>query len=131
GDPGSRRWTGIDVTSGLELAQWDVGEAQNTPIDINFKLRGTTPDQVKVIDMKSTGSLSVTARTYTVPIEVTTGARLWNVLAVYGGGGVDLTTGSSDITAMLDGTMTMNSDHVPIGTAVITATGKSGPDTLS
>lgn len=127
--PGTVRWTGLDVTSGFEISRWDVDEV--SPITINFKLRGTTPDQVKVIAMASTGTLAVAARTYTVPIELTTGVRFWRVLAVYGGGGLDFTFGSSQITAMLDGTMTMNSDHVPIGTAMITGTGTGGPDLVS
>ena len=128
-EPATVRWTGLDVTSGLEISRWDIDEVQ--PITINFKLRGTTPDQLKVIDMASNGTLAVSARTYTVPIELTTGVRLWRVLAVYGGGGLDLTLGSSQISAMLDGTMTMNSDHEPIGTAVITGTGTGGPDLVS
>jgi hypothetical protein len=130
-DAGSVRWTGVDVTTGFELARWDVGEAQNQPIDINFKLHGTDPSDVKVIDLKSTGTLSLIARTYTVPVEVTTGARLWSLLAIYGGGGIDVTTGKSEVTATLSGPMTMNADHLPIGTAVISASGTSHPDTVS
>jgi hypothetical protein len=127
--PAVVRWTGLDVTGGIEISRWDVGEAK--PIKINFKVYNATMTDSNTVDLISNGTLSVTARTYSVPIEVTTGVRLLGVLAIYGGGGIALTTGSSAINARLSGTMTINNDMEPIGTAVITGTGTSGPDAVS
>jgi hypothetical protein len=129
GTPGALRWTGLDVTGGLEVAHWQVGAA--APIDFNFLLHGMTTGQVRNVNLKSSGTLTVSAHTYTVPIELTTGIRIGGLFALYGGGGIDLTLGSADIVAKLDGTMTINSDHEPIGTVVITASGRDGPDPLS
>ena len=125
---GRIRWTGVDVTSGLEIARWTVSAA--APIQINFRVTGSQ-GQKRTIDLASTGTLAVHANTYSVPLEVTTGVRFFRVLALYGGGGLDLTFGGSDIAARLSGDLTIDTDHEPIGTAVITASGKNGPDLLS
>jgi len=124
--PAGERWAGIDVTSGFEYARWTVGEAM--PIHTHFTVTGSG-NQKKTIDYLAAGTLDVRADTYSVPIEVTTGVLL-GALGLYGGAGVDLTFGSSDISAVLSGDLTVNSDMQPIGTAKITASGASGPDSL-
>ena len=126
--PGRMRWTGVDASASLDLARWTVSEEQ--PISINFRVTGTQ-GQKKTIDLASTGTLAVHAGTYTVPLEVTTGVRLFDVLALYGGGGLDLTFGTSSIDASLAGNLTIDNDHEPIGTATIAASGTGGPDTWS
>jgi hypothetical protein len=125
--PARERWSGVDVTAGFEYARWTVGEAM--PIHTHFTVTGSS-NQKKTIDYLAAGTLDVRADTYTVPIEVTTGVRA-GVLGLYGGAGIDVTFGSSDISAILNGDLTINSEMMPIGTAKITASGKSGPDTLS
>ena len=124
--PASEHWAGVDVTSGFEYARWTVGEAM--PIHTHFTVTGTN-NQKKTIDYLAAGTLDVRADTYTLPIEVTTGVRL-GVLGLYGGAGIDLTAGSSDIAAVLDGNLTVNTDQEPIGTAKITASGSAGPDSF-
>ena len=121
-------WTGIDITSGIEIARWDIGKA-STPLHTHFSVHGTQPDQVKTVDIDGDGMFSVSADTYTVPIELTTGVRL-GALALYGGGGLDFTTGSSQIGANLTGPLSIDKGTV-IGSTTITASGKSGPDTFS
>jgi hypothetical protein len=123
------RWTGVDLTSGLDVAHWHVGAA--APIKIDFKVVSATTGEVKIVDLASTGKLDVLATTYTIPLEVTTGVRFWNTLGVYGGGGVDVIAGHSEIDASLAGDLTINSNHLPIGTAVITASGRSTPDPIT
>lgn len=120
------RWAGVDVTTGLEYARWTVGEAM--PIHTHFTVTGAN-SQKKTIDYLAAGTLDVRADTYSVPIEVTTGVRL-GALGLYGGGGLDLTLGSSDISAVLSGDLTVNTEMTPIGTAKITASGSAGPDAL-
>lgn len=125
--PGNARWTGVAVTTGLEYARWTVGTASS--IESHFTAQGTTKH--RTIHMSSTGTLDVLTSTASVPIEVTTGVRLLGVLSLYGGGGVAFTTGDSTITAELDSVLSINSDHLPIGNAVITGSGESSPSAAS
>ena len=81
--------------------------------------------------MSSTGTLDVLTSTYSLPLEVTTGVRFFDVIALYTGGGVALTTGNSTITAELDSVLSINSDHLPVGDAVITGSGESTPSVAS
>lgn len=123
--PGAIRWSGVDATSGLELARWTLGNS--APIVTKFTLQGTTPGESRNLTLTSTGSLSLVATTFTVPIEVTTGVRFFDVLALFAGGGIDMTVGSSTLTAALDGDLSITQDGTPVGTVVITASGAQDP----
>ena len=123
--PDTIRWSGVDVTSGLEVARWTLGNS--APIVTKFTLQGTTPGESRNLTLTSTGSLSLVATTYTVPIEVTTGVRFGDIFAVFGGGGIDMTVGSSTLTAGLDGDLTITQDGTPVGTVTITASGAQDP----
>jgi hypothetical protein len=125
--PGSGHWIGVDATTGLEYARWTIGEA--APIHTHFTVTGSA-GQKKIVDYLASGTLDVRADTYTLPIEVTTGVLL-GALGLYAGGGLDFTLGSSDINAILDGTLSINADNEPIGTAKITASGSDGPSPVS
>ena len=123
----SGHWIGVDATTGLEYARWTIGEAM--PIHTHFTVTGAN-DQKKTIDYLAAGTLDVRADTYSLPLEVTTGVLL-GALGLYGGGGLDVTLGSSDINAVLDGDLTINKEMTPIGTAKITASGSDGPSPVS
>ncbi len=120
------RWTGVAVTGGLEYAKWTVGTASS--IESHFFAMGSIKGAS--IHMSSTGTLDVDTTTVSIPIEVTTGARLLGVLSVYGGGGVSLATGDSTINAQLDSLLTINADNIPVGNATISGSGESSPSTL-
>ena len=77
------------------------------------------------------GTLDVLSTTYTLPIEVTTGVRLVDVISLYGGGGVAFTGGNSSILAQLDSLLTINHDRLPIGNAIITGSGENDPSAAS
>ena len=119
--PSNARWIGVAVTSGLEISRWTLGEG--APIVTKFTLQGTTPGESRNLTLTSTGTLSLVATTATIPIEVTTGIRLLDVITLYGGGGVDLSVGSSTITAGLTGDLTITQDGTPVGNVAITASG--------
>lgn len=125
--PGSGHWIGVDATSGVEYARWTIGEA--APVHTHFTVTGTN-NQHNIVDFPAAGTLDVHANTYTIPVEVTTGVLL-GALGLYGGGGLDLTLGSSDINAVLTGDLTINADMEPIGTAQVTASGSDGPSPVS
>ncbi len=125
--PGSARWMGVNVTTGLEYGRWTIGTESS--IESHFTAHGTNEDIT--IHMSSTGTLDVLSTTTTIPLEVTTGARLGGVFSVYGGGGVDLTLGNSSVTAQLNSVLSYTGDHIPVGNAVITGSGENGPSPLS
>ena len=122
--PGNARWTGLDVTSGLEYAHWSISLASS--LETHIVVTGTSGDEY--VHMSCTGTLSVLAQTLTLPLEVSTGVRFLDVIGLYGGLGADLTTGSSTIDAVLDAVLSINAARMEIGTAHITASGASGPD---
>jgi hypothetical protein len=124
--PARLRWTGLAATVGIEYARWTVGTASS--IESHFIARG--PNDYKSIHMSSTGTLDVAVTTYSMPLELTTGARLFDVLTLYGGGGLALTTGDSTILAQLDSLLSINADNLPVGTATITGSGESSPSAL-
>jgi hypothetical protein len=121
------RWTGVALTTGLEYARWTIGTASS--IESHFIAEGMTDE--KSIHMSSTGTLDVVTTTVGVPIEVTTGVRMVHVLSLYTGGGLALTTGSSSIRAQLDSLLSINSDNLPVGNAMISGSGESSPSAAS
>ncbi len=129
---GALRWIGVAVTTGIEYSKWAIGEVMGTPLDSHFTAEGNDGGVVEryTIHMFSTGTLDVTATTLTVPVEVTTGVRA-GPMALYGGVGVDMTAGSSEIVAQLDSTLTYTAERIPIGTAVIVGSGENGPTALT
>lgn len=125
--PRALRWYGVGITTGLEYARWSLG--LDSSLQTNIVVTGST-DRAS-IRMASTGELSVVSTTLTVPVEVTTGIRLAELLGLYGGAGVNFTTGSSTIEAVLDAELSIHSSPMPIGTAHITASGSSGPSAVT
>ncbi len=121
--PSRARWTGVAVTAGLEVARWTVGTASS--IESHFVVEGS--EDRSSIHMSSTGTLDMLTSTYSVPVEVTTGVRLLDVLALYTGAGFALTGGESTIRAQLESDLTINANHIPVGTATITGSGENTP----
>jgi len=117
------------ATTGLEYATWTVGTATGGSIESHFTATGT--NGFKTVHMSSTGTLDVDITTLSVPLEVTTGIRLLDTFTLYGGGGLDLTTGSSTVVAQLDSVLSINADNLPVGNAVITGSGSSTPSAVS
>ncbi len=127
--PATLRWIGVAATTGLEHASWVVGTSTGGSIESHFTATG--PDSHHTIHMSSTGTLDVTTSTVSVPIELTTGVRLFDTLVLYGGAGLDLTTGSSTVVAQLHSLLTINNDNIPIGTAEISGSGSSSPSAVT
>lgn len=118
------RWTGLAVTTGLDHVRLNVGRADT--IKSRFKI-GT-----RSIRMESVGDLTIEARTVSVPIEVSTGVRLGRLFGIYVAGGIDLTTGTTTITAALESQISMfKEDPVALGEATIEAEGSSSPSSLT
>lgn len=124
---GHFRWSGLSVTTGLDIAHWKIGIADE--LSLNFPVVGTN-DRANV-ELVSKGTLEVVSQTVAVPVELTTGIRLGNVFGIYTGGGLTFAGGSSTVTAMLDSVLVINADDTPIGTALITASETDGPNAVT
>jgi hypothetical protein len=124
--PGGVRWMGVAATTGLEYARWTLGTTGS--VESHFTARG--PTEHKTVHMSSTGTLSVLTSTLTVPVEVTTAVRFLDTFVLCAGLGADLAAGSSTVDAHLDSLLTINSERIPIGTAVITGSDSGSPSTI-
>jgi hypothetical protein len=121
-------WTGLHLTAGFEMSRWSFG------ID-----DGITRDAVvdgdngasTTITTTATGRFDLSATSTTLPLEVTTSARILYFAGVYFGGGIDLQVGKARAEATLNGVMTgtrpSDGSSVDMGTAVITANGEQSP----
>ena len=114
------RWTGVNVTGGLEYTRWSLGSG-NEELRTDFGV--ANGGAVVVLD--SVGRFDLSANAVTVPVEVATGMRVAMIATVYVGAGLDFTVGGSDIDASLAGTMT-TTDGRNVGTASILASGDEG-----
>jgi len=123
--PSAARWTGVAITTGLEYARWSVGLAST--YETHVVVTGSA-DRAS-IHLSNAGTLEVLAQTATVPLEVSTGVRLAEIVGLYTGAGMAVTTGSSTIEAVLDTTMSVNASRMTIGTAHVTASETASPST--
>jgi hypothetical protein len=99
---GAVRWIGLDLTSGLELANWKISTKQDS-LAINFKVENPANGMAEHLVFQSAGVMNVVARSTTVPIEVTSGVSLGERVTLYAGGGLDLTASTATIDVNLDG----------------------------
>ena len=112
------RWTGVDVTSGVEFTRWSLGA--NDTIENSYTVQAGTGSTDLTVD--STGTFGLTSTALSIPIELTTGLRIVELISVYGGIGFDYTGGKASVDANLAGTM-KTSDGTNVGTVSITGTG--------
>jgi hypothetical protein len=122
-------WLGLAVTTGVEVSRATLAATQRG-ISAAFTVQGDTPGESRNLTLTATGTLALSATTVTVPIVATTGVRAGG-FAAYAGGGVDLISGSSTLTAGLTGDLATTSDKVDVGTLAITAAGTASVTTAS
>jgi hypothetical protein len=112
------RWTGIDLTGGLELTRWTLGV--DDQIITEFGVAGSTGNANLVLD--STGTFDLSSTAVTVPVEISTGVRIALLVSIYVGAALDFTAGQGSLDTNLNGTL-FTSDGRPIGTTTITGGG--------
>ncbi|MEO8843042.1 MAG: hypothetical protein ABI591_12695 [Kofleriaceae bacterium] len=112
------RWGGIDLTTGVEFTRWSYG-ANNT-ITQQLDVQGISQQ----LTLDSMGKFNLASTAGTIPIEVTTGLRIVELVSLYIGAGFDVTGGKSTVDADLTGTLT-TPDKTNIGTVHITETGSN------
>jgi hypothetical protein len=113
------RWTGIDLTAGLEFTRWTLGV--NDAITTDLGVDGTNGSANLVLD--STGTYDLSSTAVTVPVEATTGLRIALLVSIYVGAALDFTAGKGKLDANLNGTL-LTSDNRQIGTATISGGGE-------
>ncbi len=129
GTRGGARWIGLDVTTGIELASWTISTARDS-LPINFKVENPQGDS-EHLTFNAMGVMNVKADSVTVPVELTTGISFGNVLVIYGGGGLDLTSATATIDVDLDGELVIRSNQEDVGHATVTATGQASPGAIT
>ena len=120
------RWTGIDLTGGLEFTRWTLGV--NDTIETDFEVQGSSGSAGVVL--ASAGTFDLTSTAMTVPVEVSTGIRIALLVSVYVGAGIDFTAGTGKLDANLTGTM-RTTDNRDIGTTTITGGGSNEASPLA
>jgi hypothetical protein len=124
------RWTGLDVTTGLELANWKISTKQDS-LSINFKVENPDTGMAEHLVFQATGVMNVEANSLTVPLEVTSGIRVGERLTLYGGGGLDLTSAKATIDVNLVGELYIRTNMEDVGHATIAASGQASPSSIT
>lgn len=127
---GAIRWIGLDLTTGLELANWKISTKQDA-LAINFKVENPANGMAEHLVFQSAGVMNVVARSTTVPIEVTSGVRLGEVVTLYAGGGLDLTASTATIDVNLEGELYIRTNMQDVGHATIVASGQASPSSIT
>jgi hypothetical protein len=114
------RWGGLDVTSGFERSRYEMDLTHPLPVDV--------PGTDGRVSWDGQGTLTLTATTDSVPIELSTNVRIL-FLTLFGGGGVDLVRGAADGTIALSGDVVADVDgrETRIGSASVTWTERGVP----
>ncbi|MBN1336425.1 MAG: hypothetical protein JXB39_10735 [Deltaproteobacteria bacterium] len=113
-------WGGLDLTSGFERSRYEARLRHPLPVEI--------PGTDGRASWDGTGTLTLGAATNAVPVEISTNARLL-LFTIFGGGGLDLVTGTADGAIDLSGDVTAEVDGQPmrIGTASVTYADQGEP----
>lgn len=117
------RWTGIDVTGGIEFTRWSFGVDDQITTDLG-DFAGTS------VILDSTGTFDLSSTAVTVPVEGTTGVRIALLVSLYVGAAIDFTLGSGTLDTNLSGVM-VTSDNRNIGTTTITGGGEESASPLA
>lgn len=119
-------WSGVHLTAGVEYSKWSFSLERSLGRD--FEVGDTT---TTTVNAEATGTLNLDASSLTIPIELTTSARIAYFAGIYAGVGLDLQVGNAkadaSLSATLEGEDPSTGDPVDVGTATITMDGENGP----
>ncbi|MBC7691439.1 MAG: hypothetical protein H7222_06685 [Methylotenera sp.] len=108
---GVARWNGVDLTSGVRYSSMDLLIAQA----INQSATGTAGGGSVTAAFNGIANVGANVHTFTVPVEVSTSARVAYFLTPYVGLGVDLSFGSATSVANVNGPISVTSNSGPTG----------------
>lgn len=114
------RWTGLDLTSGLEFTRWNLGVDDD--IQTDFAVNGSSGSAMLLLDSQGTFDLSSTSMT--VPVELSTGIRIALLLSVYVGAGLDFNASTGRLNVNLSGDL-LTEDQRSVGTTTIEGGGNT------
>ena len=117
------KWGGVFITTGIERTNLKVGIAEV------FAETETEAGATATLDGK--GSIGIDTSVTSIPIEVSTYLQAFYVLSVYGGLGVDLNFGDSDVTAAFNGDVQVSGTASGSGDAVLDLSGTGDVDSLT
>lgn len=111
---GMFKWNGLDVGAGLRSGSFDFNFSQDIS-GITLPIEFGAP--VGTVNAVTTGSLAVsgTAKSTTIPLEVSSGLRLLYVLGLYGGLGTDFNFGKATLSGS-DANGGVGLQNAPTGT---------------
>ncbi len=130
------RWGGIAITTGLDYSHMNLRAGQKFATGkINFSDLATVPNTAATIDVSGAvdgkAGLELDMLTKSIPLEVTTSLRLFTLLTLYGGVGVDWQlAGGSRLDVKISEAQirgTVNGSPSNLGTAEVEAQASTSP----
>lgn len=124
-------WSGLHLTAGVEYSRWSLQLEHDLTRDV--AVAGATASTT--LTTTANGTFDLQASSLTIPIELTTSARIAYFVGLYGGIGLDLQYGKANANATLAGDVRGISPTtgapIDVGTATITMSGESGPTAVA
>lgn len=123
------KWTGLDLGAGLLYSTLEM----DATLNLNKSYTSEVSGQTVVATLSNTSALlSADVSTFSIPLEVSTGLRLFYFFKLIAGAGVDLnfgkTKGSGSLAPGAAMTATVNGAPGVSGTPEFTLDGSEGPD---
>lgn len=118
-------WGGVDVIAGFQYTH--IGFSLKKPnLDSDVILRESGGEGSPDVRFEAAGKFDLSMTTYTLPMEASTNVRLFYFVSLFGGVGVDIQLGGSDMSVDLDGTLygidPTTQQEMDIGTAHVDVT---------
>jgi len=118
-------WGGIDVIGGFQYSH--IGLKLEEPnLDSDVILQDGGGSGSEDVRFEAAGKFDLGITTYSVPLEVATNMRMFYFLSLFGGVGIDVQLGGTDMEVDLDGTLygidPTTQEEMEIGTAHVDVT---------
>ncbi|HMV36462.1 MAG TPA: hypothetical protein PKY99_12340 [Turneriella sp.] len=120
GGIGILNWGGLAFTTGFNVS------SNSVTYKVGQSITANSGSQTYTWTPSSGSSLTLEANSFSIPLEVSTSARLLYVLSVFAGVGVDINFGKASVSSTLNGPVT-GSPVAVTGTASLTGSEEQGP----
>lgn len=116
-------WGGVDITTGFERASMNLKFVEN--------INETITESGATANFNGTATVGAEVSTVNIPIEISTNVRFLYVMSLFGGLGMDISSGSAKSIANLSGDITITGGSGGTGQASLDLGSEEGPDTIS
>ncbi len=118
-------WGGLDLITGFQYSHIGLRlEEPDLDSDVILQDRGGSGDED--VRFTASGKFDLSMTTYSIPLEAATNLRVFYFVSLFGGVGVDIQVGKSEMDVDLDGTLygidPTTQQEMEIGTAQVTVT---------